>query len=316
MNPDPYRADLVRLQKEEAGLRKDLAKHEGDAAKARTAGAAKRKSAAGTKSISMVQSYLRTAEAEEKKAAEALKRAAAIQEKLAANAGRQREKQRSLDAALKTQQRNRDRSDDARRRKEKDHAKEVARLSRPTVHYVHVKPPEPEKLRVLYMTASPVGSGSDPLRVDAEVNSVLRTIRSAKYRDLIDVRPRPAASPQDLVDGINDFRPHVVHFSGHAGVSGLLFDNASITDPGDQLVSYGSLSKLLRATDQPPTLLVLNACDTADGAIELLEAVPVVIAMNAPVGDASAAVFATQLYGAIGGAQSISAAVDQATAAS
>ncbi len=261
----------------------------------------------------MVHSYVRAAEAEEKKAAEALKRVASVQEKLAANAGRQRDKQRSLDAALKSEQVSRDRSDDARRRKEKDHAKEVARLSRPTVHYVHLKLPEPEKLRVLYMTASPAGSG-DLLRVDAEVNSVLRAIRSAKYRDLIDVRPRPAASPQDLVDGINDFRPHVVHFSGHAGESGLLFDNASITEPGDHLVSYRSLSRLLRATDQSPTLLVLNACDTADGAIELLEAVPVVIAMNAPVGDASAAVFATQLYGAIGGAQSVAAAVEQATA--
>lgn len=309
-----YRSELVRLQKEEATLRNELARHETDAAKARAAASGKRRSATSASSISMVHSYIRGAEAEEKKAAEATKKAAGVQDKLATNASRQRDKQRSLDSSLKSEQSARDRADDSRRRKEKDHAREIARLSRPTVHYVHMREPEPEKLRVLYMTASPPGA-TDPLRLDAEVNNVLRAIRGSRHRDLIDIRPRPAASPQDLIDGINDFRPHVVHFSGHGGPDGLLFDNASVTDPQERLVSFASLAKLLAATDQPPTLVFLNACDTADEAAVLLDAIPALIAMDAPIGDASAAVFSTQFYAAVGGAQPLSKAVEQAKAA-
>lgn len=315
MGSESYRSELVRLQKEEAGFRKDLARHEGDAAKARAAANAKRKSAAGSKSPSTIATNLRSAEAEDKKAVEAVKKVAAVQDKLATNATRQRDKQRSLDNALKSEQSSRDRADDARRRKEKDHAREVSRLSATTVHHVYVKPAEPEKLRVLYLTASPATEGEAALRVDLEVNNVLRAVRASKHRDLIDIQHRPAAAPQDLIDGINDLRPHVIHFSGHAGAPGLLFDKADVVDPGEQTVGYRHLARLLRATDQPPTCVVLNACDTADGALELLEAVAVVVAMNAPVGDASAVVFATRFYAAVGSAQPIGRAVEQAVVA-
>ena len=314
MRSDGYRRELVLLQKEEAKLRKELARFEGDAVKARVAANAKRMSAANARSPSSIQSHLRAADAEDKKLAAASKKVGEIQGKLAANADRQRAKQRRLDAALKSEQTAQDHADEGRRRKEKAHAREVTRLLRPTVHHIFVREPEPERLRVLYMTASPKGEADDTLRVDIEMNSVLRAIRASKHRDLIDIRPRPAAAPQELVDGINDFRPHVVHFSGHAGALGLLFDSACVRNPGEHLVSYKQIAQLLSATDQSPTLVFLNACDTADGAKELLEAVPLAIAMNAPVGDVSAVVFATHFYAAIAGAQSVANAVNQAVA--
>jgi hypothetical protein len=315
MGSESYRSELVRLQKEEASLRKDLARHEGDAAKARAAANAKRKSAAISKSASTIATSLRGAETEDMRAVDAAKKVAALQDKLATNAARQHDKQRYLDNALKSEQSSKDRADDARRRKEKDHAREISRLSRSMVHHVYVRSPEPEKLRVLYLTASPTEDGAGALKVDVEVNNVLRAVRASKYRDLIDIQHRPAAAPQDLIDGINDLRPHVIHFSGHAGAPGLLFDNGDIIDPGEHTVGYKHLARLLRATDEPPTCVVLNACDTAEGALELLEAVPVVIAMNAPVGDASAVVFATRFYAAVGGGQPIGKAVEQAVVA-
>lgn len=312
MSPDYYRSDLARLIKEEAGLRKELARHEDDAVKARTAATAKRRSVSSSRSATTISMYLRGIEAEEKKAVEAAKKAAGVQEKLAANALRRREKQRGLDSALKSERSSLDRADEVRRRKEKDHVREIARISRPTIHHILIRTPEPEKLRVLYLTASPLGH--DSLRIDAEVNSVLRAVRGSKHRDLIDILHRPAAAPQDLVDGLNDHRPHVVHFSGHGGAPGLLFDNASISNPSEQLVGYRQIAMLLRATESPPTCVLLNACDSADGALELLEAVPIVIAMNAPVEDPSASVFATQFYAAVGGGQPVGLAVEQAVA--
>lgn len=74
------------------------------------------------------------------------------------------------------------------------------------------------------------------------------------------------------------------------------------------------MARLLSATDHPPTLIVLNACETLEGADELLVAAPVVIAMSDSVGDASAAIFAAHFYGGIGAAQTIGSAMDQARA--
>ncbi len=89
-----------------------------------------------------------------------------------------------------------------------------------------VQPPKPEVLRVLYMTANP----EMDLRTYVEMRDVQQAVKRALHRDLIDVQYRPAATPEDLLDGLNDVRPHIVHFSGHAGGAAVLFDNASV-DP-------------------------------------------------------------------------------------
>jgi hypothetical protein len=82
----------------------------------------------------------------------------------------QRKKEKSLQDA-------RDRDAARRRRLETDHARELGRLSSGTVIHLHVPQPKPEVLRVLYLTASPATPGLDPLRVDTEVNNVLKAIR-------------------------------------------------------------------------------------------------------------------------------------------
>src|SRR3546814_12210209 len=56
---------------------------------------------------------------------------------------------------------------------------------------------------------------------------------------------------------------------------GLLFDTADPTMPGDHLVGYDHVANLLGATDETPALVVLNACNTADGIDLILEVAPV-----------------------------------------
>ncbi|MEM5584665.1 CHAT domain-containing protein [Roseibium sp. AS2] len=79
-------------------------------------------------------------------------------------------------------------------------------------------------------------------------------------------------------------------------------------------MEFDILAELLDATDLPPKLLVMNACNTLDGSDILLEAVPVLIAMSDTVGDAGAGVFASQFYAAIASAQSVGSALRQAKA--
>jgi hypothetical protein len=169
---------------------------------------------------------------------------------------------------------------DARRRQaEKRHAQEIAMISQPVVRYVHevrtIPAPKPEVLRVLYLTANP----ELDLRTEVEVRDVRQAVRAATHRDLIEIIPMPAATPADLLDGLNDVRPHVVHLSSHAGEETVVFDNASIESPAGREVTFDLLAKALGATGDPPVLLVLNGCDTLDGAEVLLESTPVIIAM-------------------------------------
>lgn len=216
--------------------------------------------------------------------------------------------------------------DERRRKQEKDHAREIAKLSQAPSHvrYVAVRPPDPEPLRVLYLTANPhavettiqypdgsVETSNVWLRVDYEVRQVKDMLRKSKYRDLVRIEHLPAATNMDLLDGLNDHRPHIVHFSGHASSWGLLMENDEGNQDGEG-VDFGLLARILGATNEPPRLVVLNACQSLDGADDLLKTVPTVIGMSDSVNDASAVMFAALFYLGIASAQSITTAVEQA----
>lgn len=222
---------------------------------------------------------------------------------------------RREDTKRKTEFRRTKREDLRRRQTETAHAREVGRLSSSTIRYVHevrvIPEPKPEVLRVLYMTANPEGD----LRTEVEVRDVRQAVRSATHRDLIEIAYRPAATPEDLIDGLNELRPHVVHFSGHAGSAAVLFDNASVDSPEGREVTFALLARVLGATSTPPVLLVLNGCDTLDGAEVLLDSTPVIVAMATEITDLAASVFAARFYAAISSAQPVGAAVRQGAVA-
>lgn len=325
---DTLRSDIARLEATEAGLRRDLARHEDAAAKARAAGTKKRQDAERTRSESTRRTALRAAVEQDVKLVAGEKKIGEIKTKLAANSKAQTDKRRSLTGAERSERQAADRDEQRRRREEKAHAREVARLSRPTVRYVDIRPAEPEPLRVLYLTANPeaedtttmkpdgsITTTSRYLRLDREVREVQQTLRGAKYRDLVTVDHRPAATAEDLIDALNDVRTHLVHFSGHGWTGGIVFDNGDLDDLRDHPVEFNLLAQVLAATSTPPQILVLNACETLHGADLLLPAIPVVIAMAETIDDTAAIVFARRFYAAIASAQPVGIALAQAQAA-
>jgi hypothetical protein len=322
MSEKQYRDKIASIKKQQATDEAHLAKARSAAAKYRSDAAKELAKITPRTSASMARSYQRSAESAEKKALAEDVKITSYSKKLGSLAGDLATAESNLDrevrAAARKAENDRkaassraEREANQRRATERRHVQEIARLSSPMVRYVHevrsIPTPKPEVLRVLYLTAN----AEKDLRTEVEVRDVQQAIRGAKHRGLIDISYRPAATPEDLLDGLNDLRPHVVHFSGHAGGAAVLFDNASIDTPEHREVPFDLLARVLGATNSPPTMLVLNGCDTLDGADVLLESTPVVIAMASEITDLAATNFAARFYAAIAAAQPIGPAVQQ-----
>jgi len=324
---DTLRSDFARLVSKEATLQKDLARHRDAAAKARGTASRKRREAERTKSDSTRRMHERSATEQDKKLAAAEKEIGRITGLIADNDKAKAAKQRSLNEAVASEQRSADQQEKRRRREELSHVRAVSRAQAPTVAYVEVQPPAPEQLKVLYLLANPEADDvttvepdsttttvSRYLRLQHEVREVQRALRGAKYRDLVaPLELRPAATVEDLVDAMNDVRPHLVHFSGHGSPEGVVLDDGDLESPRNLPIDFDLLARVLAATDSPPRVLVLNACQTLAGAEILLPAVPVVVAMADSIDDTAAIGFARSFYAGIASAQSVRVALNQAT---
>lgn len=328
MSSDSIRSEIARLKARQADLRSDLAKEEKTASDARATAHQKQRKANRSKSFSSQRAALSGAERAESQAAAADKKAENISDELASVARRLAAREKSLGNAERSEQRTRDAQDRARRRKEIAHARELARLMLPPIQYVPIQAPQPEKLRVLYLTANPDATESERieadgtilregvwLRVDREVRSIKKAIRGSKYRDLVEVHHMPAATREDILEGLNDFRPHIIHFSGHGRGQSLLMESDSADATAGVVLEFDLLGAALSATTTPPGLLVLNACETLEGAETLLNATPIIVAMSEEVSDDAAIIFAKQFYTAIASAQSVGKALEQARVA-
>lgn len=166
-----------------------------------------------------------------------------------------------------------------------------------------------KNLSVLYLTANP--DPNDSLRVDAEVRGVQEAIRSSLFRDNIEVEYRPAADLKSIIDGLNDHRPQIVHFSGHGYDGGIATDTGKVDQPTVEDLSFELLAKALSATDSPPEIVVLNSCESSGAKKALLPPAKILISMQTTISDIAATAFATHFYAAIASGQSVKAAFAQ-----
>lgn len=164
-----------------------------------------------------------------------------------------------------------------------------------------------KRLRIAFLTTNPDAD----LRTDNEARQVTQAILRSNFRDQVELKVFPAARFSDLLDALNEFRPNVVHFSGHGGAESIVFDDGDALEPSSLTVDFSVLADTLKSTDAPPKLVVLNACSTLDGSDILLQASQYVIAMSDDILDASATIFATQFYSALAGNQPIGKALKQ-----
>lgn len=164
-------------------------------------------------------------------------------------------------------------------------------------------------LDVLYLTANP--SKKYALRVEAEVRQVQEAVRGSKLRDNIALLYRPAADLDSIINGLNDHNPGIVHFSGHGYAGGLSVDSAQVKRPRSKIITFDLLSKALAATDTPPSVIVLNACQSGGARKAFLPPAKAIIVMQDSISDLAATAFANKFYAAIASGQSLLSAFNQ-----
>ncbi len=81
------------------------------------------------------------------------------------------------------------------------------------------------KIRILFLSSNP--TGTVPLKLDEEVREIEAKIRAAEHRDSLELITKWAVRPDDLLQSLNQHKPHIVHFSGHGSPTEeiILLDN-------------------------------------------------------------------------------------------
>jgi hypothetical protein len=177
------------------------------------------------------------------------------------------------------------------------------------------------KVKVLFLASNPCKQTR--LALDEEIRAITSKIRSADYRDAIELVPAWAARPDDLQQLILQHRPRVVHFSGHGAwdrpiepaLPGNMLPERDMVlrDSGqvEQLVFMGergqahpiskaALLDLFSALRDDVHLVLINSCHSEPIAEAIGEVIPCSIGMSGAISDEAAITFAAAFYRGLG----------------
>ena len=165
----------------------------------------------------------------------------------------------------------------------------------------HKETENSEVKTILILASNP--KNTSQLRLDEEVREIDAGLQRAKKRELFDLKQRWAVRSQEVYQALLDFKPQIVHFSGHgSGDDGLFLEDEN----GNlKLVDTEALAKLFELFSDTIECVVLNACYSEIQASAIAKHIPHVIGMNKAIGDKAAIKFATGFYNAIGAGESV-----------
>ncbi|MBD1847517.1 AAA-like domain-containing protein [Cyanobacteria bacterium FACHB-63] len=160
-----------------------------------------------------------------------------------------------------------------------------------------------KKKTILFLAANP--KNATQLRLDQEVKEIDAGLQRSQKRDKFQLEKMSAITPRDLQRAMLDYKPQIVHFSGHGvGEEGLVLED--ITGQAT-FVRGEALAKLFRFFTEKCKIecVVLNACYSEVQVNAIAQHVPFVIGMNQAIGDSAAREFAVGFYDALGAGESI-----------
>jgi hypothetical protein len=169
---------------------------------------------------------------------------------------------------------------------------------------------KPNKIKVLFLAADP---GTNKLKLDDEIREITNKIRDSTYRDSIELISSWAIRPDDLLQALNEFKPGIVHFSGHGNSNGEIVVKDLNGSP--KALSTEAIKSLFTTLKDNIRVVILNACFSKPQAEAIAELIDCSIGMKMEIGDDAAIVFSSAFYRAIGFGRSIQEAFEQAKTA-
>ncbi|WP_231427690.1 CHAT domain-containing protein [Pedobacter sp. Leaf250] len=168
----------------------------------------------------------------------------------------------------------------------------------------------PKKITVLFFASNPVDQGQ--LFLDEEIREIQKNILSSKHRDSVKLESCWAVRPVDILQGLNEFQPVIVHFSGH----GTQEDELVLMDNQHQskTVSIDAIVQTMHASTDSIRLVFFNTCHSHRQAEKVVDQIEVAIGMTTSISDNAARIFAAQFYGSIGYGNSVKKSFEQARA--
>lgn len=165
----------------------------------------------------------------------------------------------------------------------------------------------PEIINVLFLASNP--SDQQSLRLDQEIRLIQEKIRSSEYRGSINLESRWAVRSSDLLQAINEVKPHVIHFSGHGSQDHDIV--LETTEGRTTLLSKETVTQLMKTMSDSIRLVIFNNCFSGGQAEAVTEYIECAIGMNEAVRDDAAREFAAQFYSAIAFGKSVQNAFEQ-----
>lgn len=151
-----------------------------------------------------------------------------------------------------------------------------------------------ERLRILILTANPVNT--QELKLETEHRLLRNRMHENVEVGTCEILHQWAARQSDVQDAIKTYKPHIVHFAGHADAGGICLED----DEGEcRPVSKSELSLLLNSSKDHLRLVTLNACSSAAQMEKLGQSVDYIVGTSSPVEDAAAVMFAAHFYAAV-----------------
>jgi hypothetical protein len=320
MSLDLYRSKFARLTKEKANLEQDLASERKKFSQLQSQISSIKQSITKSTSSSIQQSKQRQVDSKQKDLAQCQKKIADLEARISAKVADISQTLKNLDKVEKQDQKKQDADGNRRRDEELRHARAVTRESERQVHLqkqisnsrlVIDLARLPETIKVLFVASNP--RDQSQLRLDEEIRAITEKIRASDYRDSVQFVSRWAARPPDLLQALNEIKPHVVHFSGHGSINNELIFQAD--DGSTKLVSQKAIVTTMSTVADNIRLVVFNACSSQAQAEAVTQHVEAAIGMSYAIRDDAAIVFAAQLYSAIGFGRSVKQAFGQGISA-
>ncbi len=155
-----------------------------------------------------------------------------------------------------------------------------------------------EPVQILFLAANP--RHTRPLELDREVRNIQEVLRAVDLRHRFELKQEWAVRLDDLRRCLLQYKPAIVHFSGHGTKAGeLLFADDGVA-PSARPVEPASLSGLFRILGGDVRFVILNACFSEPQAVAIARHVPCVVGMSGQIDDDNSLAFSGALYQALG----------------